>query len=82
MKSLSLGMKISLGFAVLIIIAGALGLMSIVEMGGVEVQSTMLAHEYVPEVEVAGEIQDGVRRVMYAVRAYGYTGEEKHYQEA
>ena len=47
MKSLSLGMKISLGFAALIIIACALGLMAIVKMGGVEVQSTMLANEYV-----------------------------------
>src|SRR3989339_1061368 len=82
MKSLSLGMKISLGFAALIIIACALGLMSIVEMGGVEVQSNMLAHEYVPEMQVAGEIRDSVRLVMYAVRAYGYTGEEKHYQDA
>nr|NJM00928.1 chemotaxis protein [Desulfobacula sp.] len=82
MKSLSLGMKISLGFACLIIIACALGLMSIFRMGGVEVESKMLANEYVPEVEVANEIRGGVNRMMYEMRGYGYTRDEKFFQNA
>jgi len=82
MKSLSLGMKISLGFACLIVIACALGLMAIVRMGGVETESKMLAHEYVPEVQVANEIRGNVNRMMYEMRGYGYTGEDKLFQNA
>ena len=80
MKSLSLGMKISLGFAALIVIALALGLMAIVRMGGVEVQSKMLANEYVPEVEVANELRGASNRVMYEMRGYGFTEDEKYYE--
>ena len=82
MKSLSLGMKISLGFAALIIIACALGLMAIVKMGGVEVQSTMLANEYVPEVEVANELRGASNRVMYEMRGYAFTEDEDFYKQA
>lgn len=57
MKNLSLGLKISLGFALLIIIAASLGIMAIWRMGGVETQSAMLADEYVPEVDVAVELR-------------------------
>ncbi len=82
MKKLSLGMKISLGFACLIVIALALGLMAIVRMGQVEVESTMLANEYVPEVRVANELRGAANRVMYEMRGYGYTEEDKFYQDA
>ena len=82
MKSLSLGMKISLGFACLIIIACALGLMAIIRMGGVETQSTILAHEFVPEVEVANELRGAVNLMMYEMRGYGYTGDDKFFQAA
>ncbi|MCM2284092.1 MAG: methyl-accepting chemotaxis protein [Desulfobacula sp.] len=82
MKSLSLGMKISLGFACLIIIACALGLMAIVKMGGVETQSAMLAHEYVPEVEVANELRGASNRVMYEMRGYAFTEDEDFHKKA
>jgi methyl-accepting chemotaxis protein len=82
MKNLSLGMKITFGFAILIVIAGALGLMAIWNMRGVEKQSTMLAHEYVPEVDVAVELRGAANRVMYEMRGYGFTEDEKYYQNA
>ncbi|MCG8634599.1 MAG: methyl-accepting chemotaxis protein [Desulfobacterales bacterium] len=82
MKNLSLGVKISLGFALLIIIAGALGLMAIWRMGGVETQSTMLAQEFVPEVDVAVELRGAANRVMYEMRGYGFTEDAKFYEQA
>jgi len=82
MKSLSLGMKISLGFAALIIIACALGLMAIVKMGGVEVQSTMLANEYVPEVEVANELRGKISNLLFEMRGYGFTEDDEFYKKA
>jgi len=82
MKSLSLGMKISFGFGLLIIIAVALGSMSIWNMKNVEGQSVMLAEEFVPEVDVAVELRGAANRMMYEMRGYGFTEEEKFYQNA
>ncbi|MBU1194070.1 MAG: methyl-accepting chemotaxis protein [Proteobacteria bacterium] len=82
MKNLSLALKIASGFAILIIIAGALGLMAIYNMGNVETQSTMLAYEYVPEVNVANELRGASNRLMYEMRGYGFTQEERFYKNA
>jgi len=81
MKNLSLGLKISLGFAILIIIAGSLGLMAIWNMNKVGTQSTMLAHEYVPEVGVANELRGASNRVMYEMRGYGFTEDKTFYEK-
>ncbi|MEE4362323.1 MAG: methyl-accepting chemotaxis protein, partial [Desulfotignum sp.] len=80
MKNLSLGLKMSLGFAILIIIASALGIMAIWNMGRVETQSTMLANEYVPEVAVANELRGASNRVMYEMRGYGFTEDPAFYE--
>lgn len=82
MKNLSLGLKITLGFALLIIIAGSLGLMAIWNMNKVETQSRMLAHEYVPEVDVAVELRGAANRMMYEMRGYGFTEEKKFFEKA
>jgi methyl-accepting chemotaxis protein len=82
MKNFSLGMKISFGFGLLIIIAIALGSTSIWNMKNVEGQSVMLAEEYVPEVDVAVELRGAANRMMYEMRGYGFTEEEKFYQNA
>jgi methyl-accepting chemotaxis protein len=82
MKNMSLALKIASGFAILIIIAGALGLMAIYNMGNVETQSRVLAHEYVPEVKVANELRGASNRVMYEMRGYGFTQEDRFYKEA
>ncbi len=80
MKNLSLGLKISLGFAILIVIASALGIMAIWNMGRVETQSTMLANEYVPEVAVANELRGASNRVMYEMRGYEFTEDTAFYE--
>ena len=80
MKNLSLGLKISLGFAILIVIASVLGIMAIWNMGRVETQSTMLANEYVPEVAVANELRGASNRVMYEMRGYGFTEDTAFYE--
>jgi methyl-accepting chemotaxis protein len=82
MKNLSLGGKIALGFAILIVISIALGTMAIWNMNRVETQSTILAGEYVPEVEVANEIRGAANRIMYEMRGYGFTEEERFYTQA
>ena len=82
MKNLSLGLKIAFGFAVLIVISAVLGLMAIWNMKNVETQSTMLANEYVPEVDVAVELRSAANRLMYEMRGYGFTEDKQYYQNA
>ena len=82
MKNLSLGMKIYFGFGLLIMIAIALGTMAIWNMNNVEGQSVMLAEEYIPEVDVAVELRGAANRMMYEMRGYGFTEENKFYKNA
>ncbi len=81
MKNLSLGLKIASGFALLIIMAMALGGMAMWNMNKVETQSTMLANEYVPEVGVAMALKGAANRVMYEIRGYGFTEEQTYYKK-
>ena len=82
MKNLSLGVKILSGFAVLILIAGTLGTMAIWNMDKVENHSSMLAHEYIPKVDVAVEFRGAVNRLMFEMRGYGLTEDKKFYSAA
>ncbi|MCG8568093.1 MAG: methyl-accepting chemotaxis protein [Desulfobacterales bacterium] len=82
MKRLGLGVKISLGFSLLILISGLLGMVAVWKMGGVEEKSMVLAREYVPEVEVAVELRGAANRVMYEMRGYGLTEEKSYYNRA
>lgn len=73
---MKLGTKIGLGFATLLAIAIFLGGMAIFNMGNVEKKSTMLEKEYVPEVAIANQIERSSFRTMYAMRGYGFTGDQ------
>jgi methyl-accepting chemotaxis protein len=73
---MKLGIKIGLGFAALLAIAITLGTLAIVNMSNVQTKSTMLEKEYVPEVSIANQIERSSFRTMYAMRGYGFTGEQ------
>ncbi len=73
---MKLGIKIGLGFAALLAIAITLGTLAIVNMSNVQTKSTMLEKEYVPEVGIANQIERISFRTMYAMRGYGFTGEQ------
>ena len=81
-KKMKLGLKIGMGFGLLLVIAATLGMLAIVNMGRVETQSTMLQKEYVPEVDVANNVERKSFHTMYAMRGYGFTGEEAMLKDA
>jgi methyl-accepting chemotaxis protein len=74
MKNIKLGLKIGLGFGLLIAIACVLGGMAVVNMRGVETDATRLAVEYVPEVYIANDVERHAQLAMYAWRGYAYSG--------
>ncbi len=81
-KKLKLGVKIGGGFGILLILAISLGTLAVVSMDKVETQSVMLEQEYVPEVDIANKIERSSFWTMYAMRGYGFTGDEKLLAEA
>ena len=79
---MKLGMKIGAGFSLLIIIAMALGAMASYNMYTAAKESTKMAHEYVPEVDVALELRGATNRIMYEMRGFGFTEDKKFYEDA
>jgi len=81
-KNLTVGKRISFGFAAILAIAITLGAIAIVQLSAINEKSEHLAKEYAPEVEVVNSLERNSRRVMYEMRGYGFTEEEEFYKEA
>jgi methyl-accepting chemotaxis protein len=81
MKNLTIGKKIALGFGSLILIAALLGGMAVFNMRSVQTQAQTLATQFVPESQVAAELQDAFTRAKIAARSYGFTA-DANYMEA
>ena len=79
-KNMKLGVKISIGFGLLILIACVLGGLAVVNMRGVERDSTRLAKEYMPEVGMANAVERGALETMVQMRSYGYSEDKKQYE--
>jgi methyl-accepting chemotaxis protein len=82
MNKMTLGFKISTGFGLLILIILLLGGLAEFKMEDVSGESTKLATEFVPQVKVATDIGAAANQVMYAMRGYGLSEDEKYYQQA
>ncbi len=80
-KRMSLAGKIGVGFALLILIAVALGGFAVWKMHGVKEHATQLALEYVPEVSVANDIERNSLLTMYAMRGWGLSEDQSYYDE-
>ncbi len=82
MKSLTVGKRIILGFSLLIVLAIILGVIGIVQMNRAEEGAGRLADAYIPEVDVANNIERNLMMAMYANRGYAFTSDEAFYNEA
>ncbi|MBI5590095.1 MAG: chemotaxis protein [Deltaproteobacteria bacterium] len=75
---MKLGMKITAGFCILILIALALGGLAVVRMRGVVTQSKMLGDEFAPEARFSSDLERRTYRTMYAIRGYNFTYDRKY----
>jgi methyl-accepting chemotaxis protein len=82
MKNMTIGKKIALGFGALILIAGLLGSMAVFSMKSVQTQSQALAEGYVPESQIAGDLQGAFAKVVLDMRTYGLTAENSYLDDA
>ena len=82
MKNWKLGVKIGAGFACLIVVAMALGLMGVLNMQHVRTSSAALAEQYVPETDVANAIERASLKTLFAMRGYAMSMEQRYRDQA
>ena len=80
MKNMKLGLKISIGFGLLIVISCVLGGMAVINMRSVETEAVRLAREYMPEVGVATSVERTALQTMGDMRLYSATEDKKYYE--
>jgi methyl-accepting chemotaxis protein len=74
-KNFKIGKKLGIGFGIVIFLMAALGIVSIFNMATVSTNSKYLADEYLPELEIANNIERFSALTMYEIRGYGLTEE-------
>jgi methyl-accepting chemotaxis protein len=75
---LTIGKKIGLGFASLLLISGITGGYSIINMRHAVTNSRYLSDDYVPEMEVADRLGDAIALANLNARSFGLTGEASY----
>lgn len=80
MKNMKLGLKISIGFGLLIVITCLLGGLAVVNMRSVEAEAVRLAKEYMPEVDVATSVERNTLETMMDMRLYAATEDKKNFE--
>ncbi len=82
MKNITLGKKIALGFGALILLAVLLGGVAVLSMKSVQTQSQTLAEGYVPESQIASDLQTAFAKAVLAIRSYGFTADATYLDDA
>ncbi len=80
-KNLKLGMKMGLGFGLVILLVVVVGGLAVYNMLDIQKQSISLAQEYVPEVELANSIERNSLQVMYNMRGYSLKFDQSFYDQ-
>lgn len=73
---LTIGNKIGLGFASILIILGVTGAYSVFKMRQAVTGSRYLSEDYVPELDIADKLQRGVSAANLNARSFALTGDE------
>lgn len=69
-SNMTLGKRISIGFAALVCITLILGIMAVINMRNAASDSTKLSEIYAPEVDVAAQIFATANQIRYDIRAF------------
>ncbi len=75
-----MGLKMTLGFGLVILLVVVIGGLAIINMLQIQTQSRSLMDEYVPEVEIANNIERNALQVMYNMRGYSLSLNEDYYE--
>ncbi len=81
-KNLSIGVKIGLGFGVVIAIMLTMGIVATVKMGDIQDNAEKLAHEYLPELSILDKLERNLFLAQYYMRGYDATGKMNYADDA
>lgn len=81
-SSMTLGKRISIGFAILVFITLVLGIMAVFNMRSAAIIAAKLAEVYAPEVKVASQVFKAANEARYNIRAFTQRDDEKALGEA
>lgn len=81
LSNFKLSRQLGIGFGLVICIAVALGLLSVINMYSSAGKSERLAKAYVPAVNMANELERNAQLTMFALRGYAYTQDVKFLEE-
>ncbi len=80
-RRMKIGVKLALSFGALLLIFAAVGGLSWVNMNSVRTEADALAEQYVPESNMAGDLLDSIKDMVYEIRSFGDTY-DKQYSDA
>jgi len=82
LKNLRMAGKLILGFGLVIILVGAVGGIAIFNLTDILSAAEDLDNAYIPEVEIANELERNSLLTMYNMRGYALSMDSSYYQEA
>ncbi|EPR36334.1 methyl-accepting chemotaxis sensory transducer [Desulfovibrio sp. X2] len=81
LKDVKLGVKLGLGFGLLILLSCGLGVLAVYNMTAVSRNSGRLAQEFVPEVAIANNVERSSLQAMLAMRSYSLSENHDYWVE-
>lgn len=79
LKNLKIGGKIIFGIGLMVIVISAVIVFTIVGLGEVKNQASGLVHKYIPEVDIAHDVQQAVSSTMDNMDTFNYTFSQEAY---
>ena len=77
-RKMKIGTKLALSFGVLLLIFAGVGALSWVNMNSVRTEADALAEQYVPESNMAGDVLDSIKDMVFEIRSFGDTYDKKY----
>lgn len=82
MKNLNLGVKLGIGFGIILLISICLGGVAILKMKEQEQESNKISEAFIPEVTLATQYERAMRQLRDAVVRFSNSGDEDSYRTA
>ncbi|NBC29403.1 MAG: chemotaxis protein, partial [Spirochaetes bacterium] len=82
LKNMKMAGKLIVGFGTVIVLVGVVGGIAVMNFNTIRGDSRELNNAYVPEVEIANNLERNSLLTMYNMRGYGLSMEQQYYDEA
>lgn len=76
MKNIKIGIRLALGFGLVVLLSGVLGIMSLLEVDEIGEGAEVLVNAYAPTINTAGDIERTTHELIQDITVYSFTGEE------